>query len=94
MIIVVRSKNRSKEQKDKMVEVGSCLLLRATEGQEALPPAGLQQNCSSLVYCPFSLLPVSLSRACSLIKISEQIKLFLATIALSTVSWLVVFVPL
>lgn len=49
-----------------MGEVGFCLL-RARLNAGALPPAGLQQNCSSLVY-HLSLPPLSLSGACSLMK--------------------------
>lgn len=66
-----------------MVKVGSCWVLHS---QAVLPPAGLQQNCSSLFPTPPSVL-----WACALNTDFWRIKLCLGTIALTTVYWLVVF---
>lgn len=64
MILVIGFKNRSKEWKDKMVEVGSCLFLCPAEGRELC----LLLACSRTAAFGFIVPPPPSARALSFIK--------------------------
>jgi len=77
-----------------MVKAGSCLLLRPTEGRELCLLLACSKTAAACLIVPFPRLLHRRQGLVLLWKSSEQIKLFLATIALNTVSWLVAFEPL